>query len=77
MPDSRFELEIDRRIAEAKEQHRVGQVTAVVGSKITVVTSGGASITIPRLSGWTPVAGDVVLLAVTPAGWIALGKILP
>lgn len=77
MPDSRFEYEIERRINEAREQHRVGQVTAVVGSKLTVVTSGGSSLTIPRLNNWTPVAGDIVLLAITPAGWIAVGKILP
>ena len=74
---SRFELEIDRRIAEAREQHRVGQVSAVVGSKVTVVTSGGATLTVPRLTTWTPANGDIVLLAVTPAGWIAIGKILP
>lgn len=76
MPN-RFEAEIDRRISEALEQHRVGQVSAVVGSKVTVITSGGASLTVPRLTTWTPVAGDIVLLAVTPAGWIAVGKILP
>lgn len=74
---NRFELEIDRRLAEAREQHRVGQVSAIVGSKLTVTTSGGASITVPRLSHWTPANGDIVLLAVTPAGWIAVGKILP
>lgn len=74
---NRFELEIDRRIRESLEQHRVGQVVTVVGSKLTVLTSGGATLTVSRLSTWTPVAGDIVLLAVTTAGWIALGKILP
>lgn len=73
---SRFEREIDRRIAEASEQHRVGQVSAVVGNKLTVVTSGGGTLTVSRLNTWTPVAGDIVLLAVTPGGWVALGKIL-
>lgn len=77
MASNRFELEIDRRIAEAREVHRVGQVTAVVGSKLTIVTSGGATLTVPRLSTWTPAAGDIVLLAITPAGWVAIGKILP
>ena len=76
MPD-RFLEEIDRRLADALEQHRVGQVSAVVGSRLTVITSGGASLTVPRLTTWTPAAGDIVLLAVTPAGWIAIGKILP
>lgn len=74
---SRFEQEIDRRLNEAMEQHRVGQVSAVVGNKITVITSGGGTITIPRLNTWTPVVGDVVLIAVTTAGWVAVGKILP
>jgi hypothetical protein len=73
---SRFELEIDRRLDEVREQHRVGQVTALVGNKLTVTTSGGGSITVSRLSTWTPAVNDVVLLAVTPAGWIAVGKIL-
>lgn len=77
MADNRFESEIYRRIEEARELHRVGQVTAVVGSKITVFTSGGATLTIPRLNTWTPVAGDVVLIAITPAGWVAIGKIVP
>lgn len=77
MPDKRFETEIDRRLTEAREVHRVGQVSAVVGSKLTVITSGGASITVARLNSWTPLAGDIVLLAVSPAGWIAIGKILP
>jgi hypothetical protein len=77
LSNNRFELEIDRRLADARETHRVGQVSAVVGSKLTVTTSGGASITVPRLSTWTPANGDIVLLAVTPAGWVAIGKILP
>jgi hypothetical protein len=74
---NRLEREIQHQIADAAERHRIGQVSAVVGSKLTVTTSGGASITIPRLTTWTPVAGDIVLLAITPAGWIAIGKILP
>lgn len=77
MRDKRFELEIDRRLRDAEDRFRVGQVAAIVGTRLTVITSGGGSLTIPRLSTWTPVAGDIVLLAVTPAGWIALGKVLP
>lgn len=77
MRDKRLEQEIERRLADAQDNFRVGQVSAVVGSRLTVITSGGGALTIPRLSTWTPVAGDIVLLAVTPAGWVALGKILP
>lgn len=72
-----FELEITRLAREAMERHRVGTVSTVVGSRLTVITTGGAQLTVPRLSTWTPVAGDIVLLAITPAGWIAIGKILP
>lgn len=77
MAPNRFEQEVQQQISEAAERHRVGQVSAVVGSKITVVTSGGASLTIPRLATWTPLAGDIVLIAITPAGWVAIGKIQP
>jgi hypothetical protein len=77
MKESRFEQEIDDRISSAQERFRVGQVSAVVGSRVTVTTSGGASMTIPRLSTWTPAALDIVLIALTPAGWIAIGKIVP
>ena len=50
-------------------------MTAVVSNKVTVTTSGGASLTVSRLATWTPAVNDVVLLAITPAGWCALGKI--
>lgn len=77
MRANRFEQAVDDRVTDAEERFRVGQVSTVVGSRLTVATSGGASMTIPRLTTWTPVAGDIVLIALTPAGWIALGKILP
>lgn len=66
---------LEARLAEATDQFRVGTVTAVVGVKVTVTTSGGASMTIPRLTTWTPATNDIVVIAVTPAGWVALGKI--
>jgi hypothetical protein len=77
MRSNRLEVAIEDRLTDAVERFRVGQVAAVVGSRVTVVTSGGASMTVPRLATWTPVATDIVLLAITPAGWIALGKIVP
>ncbi|HEX5525175.1 MAG TPA: hypothetical protein VFX53_17150 [Pedococcus sp.] len=69
------EFAIDARLAEASQLFCTGQVSAVPGNKVTVTTLGGASITIPRLSTWTPVNGDVVIIAKTPGGWIALGKV--
>lgn len=77
MRSNRLEVAIDDRLADAVERHRVGTVSTVVGSRLAVVTSGGATMTIPRLATWTPAAGDIVLIALTPAGWIALGKIVP
>lgn len=77
MRNHRFEAELEGRLNDAMERHRVGTVSAVVGSRLTVVTTGGATLTVPRLATWTPVAGDIVLLAVTPAGWVAIGRILP
>jgi len=62
-------------VEQTAEHFRVGTVSAVVGAKLTVLTSGGASLTIPRLATWTPATNDVVVIAMTPAGWVALGKI--
>lgn len=70
----RPEQAIDARLTEATERFRVGQVSAVVSNKITISVSG-ITKTVPRLATWTPVAGDLVLVALSPAGWIALGKI--
>jgi hypothetical protein len=66
---------VDQRLNDVTEQFRVGQVSAIVGNKVTVTTSGGGSPTVPRLATWTPTIGDIVVLALTPGGWIALGKI--
>ena len=75
-PDShRLAHAIDLRFTETADRHCVGQVSAVVANKVTVVTTGGASLTIPRLATWTPAMGDYVLIAKTIVGWIALGKI--
>lgn len=70
----RVEQALDDRLTEATQLFRVGQVSAIVGTKITVSLAGAAR-TIPRLASWTPAVGDYVVVAVTPAGWIALGKI--
>lgn len=71
----RLDQAVDQRLIDAGQQFCVGQVSAVVGTKVTVVTTGGGSLTIPRLTTWTPAGGDLVVIAKTPAGWVALGKI--
>lgn len=70
-----LEQAIDERINEAAARFVIGQITAIVSNKITITTSGGASKTVPRLATWTPAVSDIVVVAITPAGWIALGKI--
>jgi hypothetical protein len=72
----RFEREIQEQIADAAQRFRIGQVTAVVGSKLTVTTDG-ATLTIARGATWTPAVNDIVLIAVTQVGWIAVCKVLP
>lgn len=71
----RTDRAVEQRLADAEERFRIGQVTAVVDPQVTVVTAAGAEVTLPRLAGWTPVIDDVVLIAITPAGWIVLGAI--
>jgi hypothetical protein len=71
----RPERAVEQRINDASERFRIGQVSSVVGNQLIVTTSGGASKTVPRLASWTPAVGDIVVIALTPAGWVALGKI--
>lgn len=52
---------------------RTGTVSGTSSTKVIVSVQGG-SMTIPRLASYTPTAGDVVLIAATPIGWICLGK---
>jgi hypothetical protein len=71
----RPERAIDQRLGDVAERFRTGQISAIVNNTVTVTTSGGASKTINRLTTWTPAIGDIVVIAITPGGWIALGKI--
>lgn len=71
----RLDQIIEQRLAEVGDRSCTGQVSAVVGNKLTVSTTGGASMTIPRLATWTPAIGDLVVIVKTPGGWVAIGKI--
>jgi hypothetical protein len=53
---------------------KTGKVTGTSGQKV-IVTVAGSSITLPRLSSYTPTVGDVVIIDSTlPGSWIILGK---
>lgn len=63
---------IDQRFAELR---RVGQVTAIVGTKVTVSLPGGGTMTLPRMAHYTPTVGDKVHIDCTLSGsWIVVGK---
>jgi hypothetical protein len=65
---------IDQRIDDLRN-FRMAQVTAVGATTVTVALPGGESVSIARLGTWTPSAGDVVVVAMTSAGWVALGPL--
>lgn len=52
---------------------RTGTVSGTSGTQV-VVAVDGASLTLPRLSSYTPVNGDVVVIACPPGAWLVLGK---
>lgn len=55
---------------------KTATVTGSQSSPARVIVSvQGGSMTIPRLTSYTPAVGDVVLIASTPIGWIVLSKI--
>lgn len=66
---------IEQRLAEFTDRLlRVGTVTGTaVGGKV-VVTVAGTSMTLPRLTAYTPVVGNsVLILCVKPGAWFVLG----
>lgn len=55
---------------------RVGTVAAITGNLITVTLGDAALERVPRLTSYTPTAGDRVVVLITPAHTaIAIGKI--
>jgi hypothetical protein len=55
------------------QRRRTGTVTGTSGTKV-VVTVDSATMTIPRLSSYTPIVGDVVAIDTSGDGWLVLGK---
>jgi len=53
---------------------KTGVVSGTSGTKVVVTIEGG-SITIPRLSSYTPTVADVVIIAGRPGAMFVLGKI--
>lgn len=52
---------------------KTGTVTGTSGTKV-ILTVEGASKTLPRLAAYTPVNGDVVIVAARPGAWFVIGK---
>ncbi|MFD6068919.1 hypothetical protein [Amycolatopsis lurida] len=55
-------------------RRKVGTVTGMSGNRVIVSVQGG-SLELPRLTSYTPTAGDVVHIdATVPGAWLVLGK---
>lgn len=52
---------------------KTATVSGTSGTKVIVSVDGG-SMTLPRLTSYTPTVGDVVLIAARTGGWFVVGK---
>jgi hypothetical protein len=68
--------ELERRVERLVQQggFRRG-VVAATGSTTLTVTVDGQPVEVGRLTGYTPTLGDAVLVAVSPDGWVVIGKV--
>lgn len=66
---------VEQRFKELRENLRAtGTVTGTSGTKV-IVTVRGQSMTLPRLTSYTPVNGDVVNIdTALPGAFLVLGK---
>lgn len=66
---------IERRLVEFRASLlKTGTVTGTAGTKV-VLTVEDQSMTLPRLTAYSPVNGDVVLvLCLKPGAWFVVGK---
>jgi hypothetical protein len=62
---------LDRMLA--RRRRKVGTVSGTNGTKVIVVVDGN-TVTLPRLSSYTPVNGDVVHIDCNGDSWLVLGK---
>lgn len=54
---------------------QVGTVTGTSAQKVVCTVEGKTGLVFPRLTSYTPVNGDVVLiLAIKPGAWFVIGK---
>lgn len=69
------EDEIEKRFAELRNGLlRVGTVTGTAVGGKAIVNVNGELKTLPRLTNYTPVVGNVVLiLCIKPGAWFVLG----
>lgn len=63
---------LDRLVQERKR--RTGIVTGTSGTKV-IVTVGSSSLTLQRLSSYTPVNGEVVVIDCWGDSWLVTGKV--
>lgn len=63
--------EVQRRII--NQLHTVGTVTGTSGTRVIVTVNGG-SLTLPRLTSYTPTTGDVVQIIGPPGARLVIGK---
>lgn len=57
----------------AKRTRRLGTVSGTSGTKVVVVVAG-ATLTLPRLTSYTPTVGDVVHIDTAGDSWLVIGK---
>ena len=66
---------LDRRLGEAVDSlFKVGTVSGTSGTQVVVTVNGG-TMTIPRITSYTPTVGDAVQIVCPPGRWFVVGKI--
>lgn len=63
---------IANAISNALRPRMVGTVSGTVGSQVVVVVNG-STVTLPYLSSYSPMPGDVVHVDTNGPGWLVLG----
>jgi len=65
-------LQLVQRALDGRRR-KTGTVSGTSGTKVIVAVDSG-TVTIPRLTSYTPTVGDVVHIDTAGDGWLVLGK---